>query len=151
MRADEQNLIENFSKYDFVAVMSDDSFYGNHYLTDLAHGFEYADTDVIAVTKEAHYVAGDKMKLENPGTEYHYVSSFEPTRSLIKSKAAGNLLTDEKLNQACNGKALSNDRFNYFKSGSEIIRSEDVAYVTDAPLKDMGKSLEQIIAMDLNR
>jgi spore maturation protein CgeB len=147
----EQNLMGELTKYDYVAVMSDDSFYGNHYLTDLVHGFEYADADVIAVSKEAYYVAGDPMKLENPGTEYRYISSFEPTRSVIKSDSALTLLTNGKLDQACNGKALSNDRFNYFKSGSQAIRSEDIAYVTDAPLKDMGKSLEQIVALDLNR
>lgn len=121
-------LNNEIKKHAYVAIFDSDSFYSNHYLTDMILAFEYAKVNV--VTKNSFYKKIDEhVVLTNQGQEYQYVQSFVPSRSVMTSEIASKVLQNGIADTVINEKALSVDRFNFCQQGKNRSISDRIAEI----------------------
>ncbi|MFT8315764.1 MAG: glycosyltransferase family A protein [Clostridium sp.] len=119
------NFCVKQAKYDYIAKMDDDDYYGANYLLDSMNIFEYTDAQVIG--KAAHFVYFEEfniLALNAPSIENKYTTSWLQGGTILLKKSVFNevkfgnvnLGEDTYLYERCNEKGIkmfAGDRYNF--------------------------------------
>jgi len=121
------------SRGEFIAIMDDDDFYGEYFLTDLLHAFSYSDADIVGKRSYYTLVEGqDCLALRFPGEEYQYVDLVSGATMVLRRSVFERIRVpdvrvgrDTEFLRACVAtgmKLFSADRFNF-----TLVRRADVS------------------------
>lgn len=125
------------SKYDYISIFDENSFYGANYLTDMMNTFKYSKAYIAG--KETFYeylIDSNRITLNNPEQEYRYTKSIGNSTFTFKKDLYNMVKFNDNLPnpylsfiQNCVDKDLkiySSDRFNhiFIKNiwGEKIVR-----------------------------
>jgi spore maturation protein CgeB len=126
----------------YIAYFSQRDYYGTHYLMDLMLSTTFTDSDFIG--KHAYFAFDhnkDELIQHNGKTEYEFVTSLSPSRTIAKT----NVFTKESLEDLLIKIQKGEDFGVYLKYGKKMYSSDCYNYISDAYHTDDQQTLLNVV------